>query len=167
MHRHDPILLVEDEPDAFTLLQHAFAKCGILNPVHNVRDGDQAIAYLNGAGPYADRLAYPLPHFVLLDLKLPRCSGHEVLEWIRHQSSLRSLPVIVFTSSKERSDVRRAYAAGANSYLVKPSSLNRLIELVTAFRDYWLVHNEPAPVPLVAPTPVQSADPFSGATRAP
>jgi Response regulators consisting of a CheY-like receiver domain and a winged-helix DNA-binding domain len=149
----DPILVVEDEPDAVTLLRHAFAKTGIGNPVQTIHSGDEAIAYLNGEGPYRDRLAYPLPRFVLLDLKLPRCSGHEVLEWIRARPGFRSLPVIVFTSSKERSDVSRAYSAGANSYLVKPSSLSGLIELAAAFRDYWLRHNEPAPIPLPAPQP--------------
>lgn len=147
MHQHDPILVVEDEPDAIILLQHAFAKAGIRNPVHTAHDGDHAIAYLRGEGRYADRSANPLPHLVLLDLKLPRCSGLEVLEWIRAQPEFRGLPVVVLTSSKERSDVRRAYVGGANSYLVKPSSLAGLIELVTAFRDYWLVHNEPPPAP--------------------
>src|SRR5690606_12053422 len=137
----------EDEPDAIILLQHAFAKAGIRNPLHTARDGDHAIAYLRGEGGYADRTAHPFPHLVLLDLKLPRCSGLEVLEWIRSQRQFRGLPVVVLTSSKERTDVRRAYAAGANSYLVKPSSLAGLIELVTAFRDYWLVHNEPPPLP--------------------
>jgi CheY-like chemotaxis protein len=148
MLQHDPILIVEDEPDAITLLQHAFARNKIPNPVQTVHDGDQAIAYLSGTDRYADRSAFPLPRLVLLDLKVPRCSGHEVLEWIRANSALRSLPVVIFTSSKERSDVRRAYAAGANSYLVKPSSLSGLIDLVAAFRNYWLIHNEPAPVPL-------------------
>jgi CheY-like chemotaxis protein len=144
MH-HDTILVVEDEPDAITLLRHAFEKAGITHRIATAHDGDQAIAYLKGEGRYADRSVHPLPCLVLLDLKLPRCSGLEVLEWIRAQPGWRGLPVIVLTSSKERSDVRRAYAAGANSYLVKPSSLARLIELATAFRDYWLEHNEPPP----------------------
>lgn len=146
MHQHEPILLVEDEPDAVTLLQHAFAKVGIVNPVHNVRDGEHAVAYLKGEGRYADRSTHPVPRLILLDLKLPRCSGLEVLEWIRSEPSWRGVPVVVMTSSKERSDVGRAYAAGANSYLVKPSSLNRLIEMSAAFRDFWLVHNEGPPV---------------------
>lgn len=150
MSPHEPILLVEDEPDAVTLLQHAFAKAGVANPLFPVLDGDQAIAYLNGDGRYADRAAHPLPQLVLLDLKLPRCSGLEVLEWIRAQPPLRGLPVVILTSSRERTDVRRAYAAGANSYLVKPSSLPGLIELASAFREYWLVHNESPPRPEVA-----------------
>ncbi|HWL15761.1 MAG TPA: response regulator [Opitutus sp.] len=145
MHHLDPILLVEDEPDAITLLQYAFARAGIRHPIHTVNDGEEAIAYLRGDGRYADRTAHPLPQFTLLDLKLPRCSGIEVIRWIRETPAVRALPVIVLTSSKERSDVRRAYAAGANSYLVKPSSLERLVEVAAAFRDYWLIHNEPAP----------------------
>lgn len=149
MHPSDPILLVEDEPDAVMLLRHAFARAGIDHPLHVVHDGEQAIAYLRGDGDYANRSEYPLPRVVLLDLNLPRCSGIEVLHWIRGQAPLRSLPVVILTSSKERSDVRQAYAAGANSYLVKPSSLQRLIELATVFRDYWLTLNEPAPVAAV------------------
>jgi CheY-like chemotaxis protein len=150
MHTHEPILLVEDEPDAVTLLRHAFAKVGIVNPLHNVRDGEHAITYLQGTGVYADRSVHPLPRIILLDLKLPRCSGLEVLAWIRAEQSLRGLPVVVFTSSRERSDVQRAYAAGANSYLVKPSSLSRLVELAGAFRHYWLEHNEMPPTSTVA-----------------
>ncbi len=150
MPPHESILLVEDEPDAITLLRHAFAKSGIVNPLQTVHSGDEAIAYLSGDGRFADRTSFPIPRLVLLDLKLPRCSGHEVLAWIRAQPALRSLPVIVFTSSKERSDVGRAYAAGANSYVVKPSSLTGLIEVATALRNYWLRFNEFAPIPLPA-----------------
>ncbi len=145
MPHREPILIVEDEPDAVTLLQHAFGKAGIVTPLRTVYHGDQAIAYLRGDGAYADRHAHPLPQLVLLDLKLPRCAGLDVLRWIRAEPSLRALVVIVMTTSRERSDLLRAYAAGANSYLVKPSSLPRLIEMAAAFRDYWLVHNEPPP----------------------
>lgn len=151
MHHRNTILLVEDEPDAVTLLQHAFAQAGIRNPVRPVRDGDEAIAYLAGHGACADRSVHPLPALVLLDLKLPRCSGFEVLEWIRANPSLRGLPVVVLTSSREGRDVLRAYAAGANSYLVKPSSLAELIELSIAFRQYWLRYNEPLPAATSAP----------------
>lgn len=150
MQSREAILLVEDEPDAVTLLQHAFSRAGISNPVHTVYDGDQAIAYLSGSGSFGDRNAHPLPRLVLLDLKLPRCSGLEVLQWIRGNASISSVPVVVLTSSKERTDVGRAYAAGANSYLVKPSSLSGLIDLANSFRDYWLAHNEPPP-PVAVP----------------
>lgn len=141
----DPILLVEDEPDAVTLLQHAFIRAGIGHRLHAVPDGDEAIAYLRGDGAYADRSLHPLPQLVLLDLKLPRCSGLEVLTWIRQYPPAAALPVVVLTSSRERTDVHRAYDAGANSYLVKPSSLGGLIELARAFGGYWLQLNEPPP----------------------
>lgn len=148
MNPHDTILVVEDEPDAVMLLQHAFAKAGIVNPLRAVHDGENAMAYLRGEGAYSDRAAHPLPRLVLLDLKIPRTSGIEVLQWIRREPPLEGLPVVILTSSRERTDVHRAYVAGANSYLVKPSSLNALVELALAFRDYWLVHNESPAVTL-------------------
>ncbi len=151
MPLHDAILLVEDEPDAVTLLEFAFARVGIANPVRTVHDGEQAIAYFRGEGAYSDRAVHPFPQLVLLDLKLPRCPGLEVLAWIRRQPSLRLVPVVVMTSSRERADLERAYAAGANSYLVKPSSLAGLIDLARALREYWLVHNEPPPRPAAGP----------------
>lgn len=145
MQPHDAILVVEDEPDAITLLRHAFTQAGITQPIQTVPDGEQAMAYLDGVGRYADRATYPLPALILLDLKIPRRPGLEVLAWIRAHPSVRLIPVIVLTSSKESSDLRRAYAAGANAFLVKPSSLTRLVELAGAVRDFWIVHNEIAP----------------------
>ncbi len=142
MRPYDPILLVEDEPDAVTLLRHVFARVGILNPLHSVNDGEQATAYLGGEGAFADRATHPLPSLILLDLKIPRRSGLEVLQWIRTESHVRLVPVIMMTSSRERSDLRRAYAAGANAYIVKPSSLDQLTQLVIALRDFWLAYNE-------------------------
>lgn len=152
----ETILVVEDEPDAVTLLEHAFTKAGITTPLRAVSDGDLALAYLQGAPPYADRRLYPRPQLVLLDLKLPRCSGLEVLARIRADPALAGLPVVILTSSRERSDVFRAYAAGANSYLVKPSSLGELITLAGVFRDYWLFHNELPPASRT-PSPVESS----------
>ncbi|HWA87639.1 MAG TPA: response regulator [Opitutus sp.] len=146
MNARDAILVVEDEPDALTLLQHAFAAAGITHPLHAVHDGENALAYLRGEGVYADRAVYPSPSLLLLDLKIPGSSGFEVLESIRREPSFAALPVVILTSSRERRDVQRAYAAGANSYLVKPSSLKRLTEMARAFRDYWLVHNEGPPM---------------------
>lgn len=102
-------------------------------------DGEAAIAYLSGATPYENR---PIPEVVLLDLKLPRKSGHEVLQWIRQQARFRFLPVVVLSSSRERTDVERAYALGANSYLVKSPSFEALIEMVQTLDVYWLLLNE-------------------------
>ena len=112
-----------------------------------VRDGDQAVAYLEGKGDYADRKQHPLPVVVLLDLKLPRRSGLEVLEWMRAQPDLRRIPVVVLTSSRESVDVNKAYDLGANSYLVKPVTFNDLVELITTLDLYWLILNERPDVP--------------------
>jgi CheY-like chemotaxis protein len=137
-----PILLVEDSPDDALLIQRAFRKANLANPVELVRDGEDAVAYLSGAAPYEDRERFPLPVFMLLDLKLPRRSGLEVLAWVREQPALRRLPVGVLTSSRESVDVNRAYDLGVNSYLTKPVGFEALIEMVKSVNLYWLVLNE-------------------------
>lgn len=142
MPQLEAVLIVEDEPDAVLLLQHAFTKAGVALAIQSVGDGEAAIAYLRGDGIYADRGSYPLPQLLLLDLKLPKRSGLQVLQWIRANEDLRTLPVVVLTSSKDRGDVKRAYEAGANSYLAKPTSLRLLTELARSIHDYWIVHNE-------------------------
>ena len=100
------------------------------------------MAYLAGTGQFAERVRWPLPGLVLLDLKLPRRSGLEVLDWLRSQSGLRRIPVVVLTSSREVPDVDRAYDLGANSYLVKPGSPADLVAMVQALAGYWLHWNE-------------------------
>lgn len=137
-----PILLVEDDENDVLLLRRAFAKAKVRNPVRVVRDGEEAVAYLSGDGEYADRRRYPEPVLVLLDLKLPRLSGHEVLEWIRSDDRFRRLPVVVLTSSREPQDVSRAYDLGANSYLVKPGGFDSLLEMVRTLGVYWMILNE-------------------------
>lgn len=136
------VLLVEDTSADVLLIRRAWGKAGIANPLQVVTDGDQAVAYLAGEGPYADRKQYPLPVLVLLDLKLPCRSGLEVLEWVRQQSGLRRLPVVVLTSSQESSDINRAYDLGANSYLVKPVEFAPLLEMMKSFAPYWLAFNQ-------------------------
>jgi CheY-like chemotaxis protein len=136
------ILLVEDSPDDVLLVQRAFRKVGATSPMHVVPDGEQAMAYLAGIGVYADRDRHPLPSLVLLDLKLPRRSGFEVLEWVRRQPGLRRLPVVVLTGSDEAADVDRAADLGANSYLVKPVGFDPLLEIVRNLRLYWLTLNQ-------------------------
>lgn len=143
-----PVLLVEDDDNDVLFVQRAFKHAGILNPLEVVRDGDQAVAYLGGTGQYEDREKHPLPVFVLLDLKMPRRSGLEVLEWVKEREGLRRIPIVVLTSSKKDSDVSKAYELGANSYLVKPVSFEGLIELTKSLQLYWLVLNER---PLVQP----------------
>lgn len=137
------ILLAEDEANDVLLMRRAFKKANILNPVQVVSDGAEAVAYLRGEDRYADRNAFPLPTLALLDLKLPRRSGLEVLEWVRGQDSpVRRLPIVVFTSSNQTSDINRAYELGANSYLVKPVDFEGLVEMVKAWEKYWLVLSE-------------------------
>jgi len=136
------ILLVEDDPNDVLLIQRAFRKSNVANPIQVVGDGEEAIAYLSGRGPYADRERYPLPVLLLLDLKLPRKSGFEVLEWLRQQPGLKRLPVAVLTSSAETPDINRAYDLGANSYLVKPVRFEGLLRMVQTLNLYWLIINE-------------------------
>lgn len=135
------ILVVEDEEDSVLLLESAFRKAHFSNPVHRVSHGALAMEYLSNA--IAKDRKVPLPVLVLLDLKLPLVSGIELLKWIRAHPVLHSLIVIVFTSSTEPHDIAAAYRAGANSYLVKPTSLNALTELASGLRSYWLRLNVP------------------------
>ena len=136
------ILLVEDNPDDVALFRRAMHKAALDYSLQEVGDGEAAIAYLSGEGIYADRSNYPLPRLVLLDLKLPRKSGHEVLEWLRDQPELRRLPVVVLTTSREVSDINRAYDLYVNSYLVKPFSFDGLMDMVRTLHSYWLNMNE-------------------------
>lgn len=138
-----PILLVEDDPNDQLLIRRAFGKAKLVNPLRVVSDGDAAVAYLGGEGAYADRQAHPLPSLMLLDLKLPRRSGLEVLAWLRAQPApLGRTPVVVLTSSREHDDVGRAYDLGANSYLVKPVDFEGLFEMIRTAGLYWTVLNE-------------------------
>lgn len=142
MSKVDLILLVEDNMDDAVLLRRAFAKAGIMNAIAHIEDGDGAIAYLDGTGDYADRERHPLPCLILLDLKLPRRSGLEVLAWVRAQPGLKRLPVVVLTSSQHSTDINRAYDLGANSYLVKPVGFDTLLEMARALNLYWLLFNK-------------------------
>ncbi|WP_413436943.1 response regulator [Sulfuriferula sp. GW1] len=136
------LLLVEDDSNDIMLFRRAKDKTNLVNPLQVVEDGEAAVAYLSGQGQYADRNRYPLPALVLLDLKLPRKSGLEVLAWLREQPGLRRLPVVVLTSSKESTDVGLAYDLGANSYLVKPVAFDSLLEMIKALGLYWFILNE-------------------------
>jgi CheY-like chemotaxis protein len=137
-----PILIVEDNSNDRILLQRAFRRARLANPLHMVTDGEEAIAYLLGEGRFADREANPFPILVLLDLKLPRRSGLEVLQWMREHPTFRRLPVVVLTSSKEQSDINLAYDLGANSYLTKPVEFDALIELVSTLNLFWFIMSE-------------------------
>ena len=137
------ILLVEDEENDALLLQMAFKKNKILNPVQWVRDGLEAIAYLNGAGIYADRRLYPFPEVLLLDLKMPRITGLELLAWIRDHPNFRVIPTIIMTSSQQDLDIENAYSLGANTYMIKPTAFDELARMVKTAHEYWSVSVKP------------------------
>lgn len=132
------ILLVEDRQDDIILIQKAFHKSFLRNPMKVVRDGAEAIEYLAGSGQYSNRQEFPLPSLILLDLKMPRIDGFEVLEWLRAQPGISNIPVLVLTSSRRPVDVSRAYKLGANSFLVKPVDFENYTRLGKVLLDHWL-----------------------------
>lgn len=136
------ILHVEDDPNDAMLFQHACRKAGVDFELHAVQDGDVALAYLSGAEDFADRQKHPLPQLILLDLKMPRVSGFDVLSRIRTERPLQSIPVIVLTSSSHESDIKKAYDLGANSYVVKPVSFDALVDVVKTIQGYWITFNQ-------------------------
>jgi CheY-like chemotaxis protein len=131
------ILHVEDDPNDVLLVNRAIQKTNSAIVVRSVEDGDQALAYLSGKDRFGERDEHPLPNLVLLDLKLPRKSGLEVLGWIRQQAPLKRMIVVIFTSSKHDQDINLAYELGANSYLVKPVGFEALQETVKQIDRYW------------------------------
>ena len=136
------VLLVEDQEYDVELMRRAFRVLRLRNPLHVVTDGDQAIRYLEGSGEFANREEYPLPSVVLLDLKLPRRTGFEVLKWIREQPTLRSIRVIVLTSSQLLDEVNYAYNLGANSFLTKPTNFKQFLSEIQIVAQYWLMTDQ-------------------------
>ncbi len=140
------ILLVEDNPDDVALTLRAFKQNNIFNEVIVTRDGEEALDYLFGAGKYKDRDTKNLPVVILLDLKLPKKNGLEVLKEIRENKLSRLIPVVVLTSSKEESDLIQSYHLGANSYVRKPVDFNDFVAAAKVLGLYWLLWNEPPPL---------------------
>ncbi len=139
------ILLVEDNPDDVELTLRAFDKSKIANEIVVARDGQEALDYLFGTGAHADRAAASLPQVVLLDLKLPKVDGLEVLRRLRSHKRTRRLPVVVLTSSNEQRDVLSSYDLGANSFVRKPVDFAQFIDAARHLGLYWLVLNEAPP----------------------
>lgn len=139
------ILLVEDNPDDEALTLRALRKSKIANEINVVRDGVEALDYLFCTGSYASRDPFELPQVILLDLKLPKLDGLEVLRQIRNDPRTRILPVVILTSSKEEQDMANAYISGANSYVRKPVDFNQFVEAIGQLGLYWLVLNEVPP----------------------
>lgn len=139
------ILLVEDNPDDVDLTLRAFQRAGITDPVEVVTDGVEALEYLFAKGAYAGRAGRALPSVVLLDLKLPRLSGHEVLRRIRADPRTSVVPVVILTSSVEEEDLVNGYRNGANSYVRKPVSYTEFVEAARQLGLYWLALNRGPP----------------------
>jgi two-component system response regulator len=135
------ILLVEDNPDDIELTLHALKKNNIINPVEVVRDGQEAVDYLFYKGNYSNS-THPFPGLILLDLKLPKVDGIEILRRIKHDRKLKLIPVVVLTSSNEERDVIESYNLGVNSYIRKPVDFDQFVETVKHIGFYWLLLNE-------------------------
>ncbi len=132
------VLVAEDDENDVLFLERAFRKAEITNPLRVANDGQEAIDYLAGAGKYTDRVQYPLPCLVMLDLKMPRKNGMETLEWIRGQEHFRALPVIIFSSSVHPEEINRAYQLGASAFVSKPSGNQERLELAKRIKQSWL-----------------------------
>ena len=144
--REKIILLVEDNPDDELLAIRALEKNNIMNEVVVARDGAEALDYLFGAGAYTGRDMSMMPQIILLDLKLPKIDGLEVLRRLRNDQRTKLLPVVVLTSSKEEQDLTESYSLGANSYIRKPVNFAQFTEAIRQLGLYWLVLNESPPV---------------------
>jgi CheY-like chemotaxis protein len=139
MSNHSPVLLAEDNPNDVFLVCRAFQENQTLNPVQCVRNGEEAIQYLAGEGPYADRAAYPFPALFLLDLKMPVKDGLEVLRWLHeHPDIPRKLPVVILSSTELPNETQMAYAMDIQACIVKPLSYPELREKIRILKEYWL-----------------------------
>jgi CheY-like chemotaxis protein len=135
------ILIADDDAQDAMLVRMAAQRAALGIRLESVTDGEQAIDYLLGRARYADRQSHPFPSMMLLDLKMPRLSGFDVLDFVRGEPGLRRLPVVIFSSSDDPKDIKRAYEAGANSYLCKPHSTDDLSALLKALEEYWCKFN--------------------------
>lgn len=136
---NDPftVLLVEDDLNDIFLVKRAFKKAQIQNPLQVVTDGVEAIHYLQGEGRFGNRQLYPLPRLIVMDIKMPRKTGFEVLEWIKKDGVLKRIPVVIVSSSDQTTDVNKAYELGANAYMVKPMNFRAVEDLFQSITHYW------------------------------
>jgi len=142
MAKAKTFLLVEDDAYYVLFVATEFEKIPVLTNLQVVRDGVEAREYMSGAGKFADRHQYPLPHVILLDIQLPRVSGFEFLEWLRTESpgQYRLIPAVIMSSSDSPEEVTRAYRLGANSYLIKPVNWEEFRERIKVLAAYWAAH---------------------------
>jgi CheY-like chemotaxis protein len=144
------ILLIEDEPTDAQLILRGFEKAKVLNPIVHLTNGDDALRYLAGRGEFTDRLKYPIPALILLDLKLPGLTGIQLLQWLHVQGELKRIPLVVLTADDRQDIVNAAYDLGANSYLVKPGNAADIVRMVKVIQSYWLALNEPPQLVMAA-----------------
>jgi two-component system response regulator len=144
--RSNLILLVEDNPDDVLLTQRALIKGNIIHELVVVNDGVEALEYLFGEGKYAGQDRSTMPEVILLDLKMPKMNGLEVLQRIRGDGRTNLLPVVILTSSKEEQDIVSSYKLGANSYICKPVDYDQFLNVIQQLGLYWLVYNESSPI---------------------
>jgi len=137
-----PVLYAEDDEHDVLFLERAFKKAEILNPIHVAHDGQEAIDYLSQAAAREAQPPRPLPSLVILDVKMPRMTGLEVLAWLRRESGLPPLPVIMFSSSAHNHDVERALGLGANAFVVKPADVDERLRFARAVKEFWLHFND-------------------------
>ena len=144
MRNPRPILLAEDNPNDVELILAAFKDANFVNEIHVTHDGEQALDFLHSRGKYAGRPG-PLPAVILLDLKMPKVDGREVLRHVRTDPDLRHIPVVILTSSREESDLLASYQLGANAFVVKPVDFQEFINAVSKLGFFWAMLNEPPP----------------------
>ena len=131
------VLLVEDDLNDIFLVKRAFKMARVQSPLHIVTDGVEAMNYLRGQDRFSDRHTYPLPKLIVMDIKMPRKSGFEVLEWVKGDPLLRRIPTVIVSSSEKPADINRAYELGANAYMVKPVDFHAVEHLFQSITHYW------------------------------
>ncbi len=140
-----PILVMEDDENDVILYRRAFSKLNFKYPWTRVHDGEEGLAYLRGEGAFANRDEFPFPAVILMDLKMPRHDGIDVLEWFRANPECRVVPIIVFSSSDHEDEVRKAYDLGASGFFRKPADFSELLDLLTLIQAYWCRAVKPMP----------------------
>ena len=140
---HSTILVVDDDPNDLILIEKAFRDIGVTDPIHTIKGGLEAIAYIMGEGKFADRRRYAYPTFITTDLKMPGADGFAVLEHLQNNPEWAVIPTVVLTSSRDLDDIKKAYMLGASSYHIKPSSLAELRQQLRVLHDYWLTCEVP------------------------
>jgi len=143
MNEQQTFLLVDDSEDDLIFMREAFKQARCSHPLQEVRNGEEAIAYLKGEGAYGDRNKFPLPIVMLLDLNMPKKNGYDVLVWVRAQPILKRLSIIILTASMRSEDVERAFYFGASSFLVKPSNLETLAGMMRCLCDWVQINHFP------------------------